>query len=131
MITRRTPIMGNGSRKMPANTRQNRGPLPGMSRSRAPQSRPLTVRSAISQGIARRRVGNLPVDQKKKSARPLLSKATAHSPLLSVSTKPAIDQRWDRGSGIGQGGFDQAVVRRQRADRIGARRVTGQRQRLA
>src|SRR4051794_38595049 len=27
MIPRRTPIMGNGSRKMPANTRQNRGAI--------------------------------------------------------------------------------------------------------
>src|SRR5204863_823154 len=63
------PIMGIGSRKMLANTRQNRGPLPVMSSLRAPESRPLTLRSEISQGIARRRVGNLSVDQKKKSAR--------------------------------------------------------------
>src|SRR3954451_18814784 len=69
MITRRTPIMGNGSRKMPANTQQNGGPLPVMNSLRAPESRPLTVRSAISQGIARRRVGNLSVDQKEILAR--------------------------------------------------------------
>jgi hypothetical protein len=35
----------------------------------APDSGPLTFRSEISQGIARRRVGNLCVDQKEKSAR--------------------------------------------------------------
>src|SRR5436190_3197732 len=69
MITRRTPIMGIGSRKMPANTRQNSGPLPVMSSLRAPEARPLTVRSEISQGIARRSLGNLSVDQKEKSAR--------------------------------------------------------------
>jgi len=36
---------------------------------RAPDSGPLTVRSEISQGIARRRVGNFCIDQKEKSAR--------------------------------------------------------------
>jgi hypothetical protein len=56
---------------------------------RAPDSGPLTFRSEISQGIARRCVGNVRVDQKKicapgegarfrrQSRSPLLSKATA------------------------------------------------------
>jgi hypothetical protein len=56
--------MGIGSRKMPANTRQSGGPLPIMSSLRAPESHLLTVRSAISQGIARRRVKNLSGDEK-------------------------------------------------------------------
>src|SRR6185437_7357340 len=47
----------------------NRQPLPMASSLRAPDSGPLTFRSEISQGIARRRVGNLCVDQKEKSAR--------------------------------------------------------------
>jgi hypothetical protein len=41
---------------------------------RAPESRRLTLRSAISQGIARRRVGNLSVDQKEN----LRVKPSAH-----------------------------------------------------
>jgi hypothetical protein len=45
-----------------------RRPLPIMSSLRAPESKPLTVGSEISQGIARRRVGNLCVDEKEKSA---------------------------------------------------------------
>jgi hypothetical protein len=46
-----------------------RRPLPIMSALRAPESWPLTQRSEISQGIARRRGENLRVDQKEKSAR--------------------------------------------------------------
>ena len=44
-------------------------PLPIMGSLRAPESWPLTLRSEISQGIARRSLGNLSVDQKEKSAR--------------------------------------------------------------
>jgi hypothetical protein len=42
----------------------NRRPMPTMSPLRAPDSWPLTFWSEISQEIARRRVGNLCVDQK-------------------------------------------------------------------
>jgi hypothetical protein len=40
-----------------------------MSALRAPDSGPLTLRREISQGIARRRDGNLSVDQKKNPRR--------------------------------------------------------------
>src|SRR5579871_5252190 len=46
-----------------------RRPLPIMSSLRAPDSGPLTFRSEISQGTARRHVGNLCLDHKEKSAR--------------------------------------------------------------
>src|SRR6185312_16161104 len=68
-ITRRTPIMGNGREKRRCLPASNRQPMPIMSSLRVPESGPLTFRSEISQGIARRRVGNLSVDQKEKSAR--------------------------------------------------------------
>jgi hypothetical protein len=42
----------------------NRRPLPIVRSRRAPDSGPLTFRREISQRIARRRVGNLCVDQK-------------------------------------------------------------------
>src|SRR6185437_11763830 len=61
--------MGNGRGKKPLFAGLERRPLPIMSSLRAPESWPLTFRSEISQGIARRRVGNLCVDQKEKSAR--------------------------------------------------------------
>jgi hypothetical protein len=69
MITRRTPITGNGREEKPLFAACNRRPLPMMSSLRAPESRPLTFRSEISQGIACRRVESLCVDQKEKSAR--------------------------------------------------------------
>src|SRR5689334_2770264 len=68
MITRRTPIMGIGRGKSRCFRASKRRPLPIMHSLRAPDSAPLTFRSEISQGIARRRVGNLYVDQKEKSA---------------------------------------------------------------
>jgi hypothetical protein len=43
--------------------------LPIMSSLRAPESGPLTFRREISQRIARRRVGNLCVDQKENARR--------------------------------------------------------------
>jgi hypothetical protein len=42
-------------------------PLPIMSSLRAPDSGPLTFRSEVSQGIARRCAGNFCVDQKEKA----------------------------------------------------------------
>ena len=77
MITRRTPITGNGPEKRRCFRASNCPPLPTMSSRRAPDSGPLTFRSEISQGIARCRVGNFCVDQKEKSAR--LAKGRASS----------------------------------------------------
>ena len=64
----------------------NRRPLPIMSSLRAPDLGPLTFRSEISQGIARRRVGNLRVDQKEKSAR--LAKGRASRDTVSFLIDP-------------------------------------------
>jgi hypothetical protein len=72
MITRRTPITGNGRREKPLFAGFERRPLSMMRSLCAPDSGPLMVRSEISQGIARRRVGNFCVDQKEKSARATL-----------------------------------------------------------
>jgi hypothetical protein len=73
--------MGNGSSRYGLKHEKCCGPLPIMSALLAPDSRPLTLRREISQGIARRRGGNLGGAQKEKSATatplPLLSKATA------------------------------------------------------
>src|SRR6476469_5266197 len=69
MITRRTPITGNGRGKRRCLRASNRRPLAIMSALRAPDSWPLTFRSEISQGIARRCVGNFCVDQREESAR--------------------------------------------------------------
>src|SRR6185503_1510154 len=69
MITRRTPIMGNGRGKRRCSRASKRPPLPIKSSLRAPDSGPFTFRSEISQGIACRRVGNLSIDQREKSAR--------------------------------------------------------------
>jgi hypothetical protein len=76
---------GHWLAKMPANTRQNGGPLPVRNSLRAPESRPSTLKSEISQGIARRRVGNLSVDQKEKSARPANDARPATTTPLTAS----------------------------------------------
>ena len=57
---------GRKSRRLWAS---NRRPLPIMSSLGAPDSGPLTFRSEISQGIARRCVGNFWIGQKEMSAR--------------------------------------------------------------
>src|SRR5690348_11589103 len=73
------------SRCLPAS---NRRPLPMMSSLRVPDSGPLTFRSEISQGIARRRVGDSSVDQKEnlRARRRGALPATKRSPLLSEAT---------------------------------------------
>ena len=60
-------MAGRKSRCLRASDRQ---PLPIMGSLRAPESCPLTVRSEISQGIARRRVGKFCVGQKRKISAP-------------------------------------------------------------
>jgi hypothetical protein len=56
--------MANGFGKKPLFASLKRRPLPIMSPLQAPDSCPLTFRIEISQGIARRCVGNFRVDQK-------------------------------------------------------------------
>jgi hypothetical protein len=51
----------------------------------APDSGPLTFGSEISQGIARRRVGNLCVDQKEKSARLTKGRTSSDDHALTAS----------------------------------------------
>ena len=60
---------GQWREKKPLFAGSNHRPLPIMSSLRAPDSGPLMFHSEISQKIARRRVGNLCLDQKEKSAR--------------------------------------------------------------
>src|SRR5215469_15506265 len=92
MITRRTPITGNGRGERRCLRASNRPPLPILNALRAPDSAPLTFRSEISQEIARRYVGNLCVDQTEKSARQAslaLSHLTTHLDLVERRAKTA------------------------------------------
>ena len=73
-----TPIKGNGREKSRRFRASNCRPLPIMSSTGAPDSGPLTLRSEISQGIARRHVGNLCVDQKENLRSGRASTGRAH-----------------------------------------------------
>jgi hypothetical protein len=87
MIRRRTPITGNGRGEKPL--------FPGFESPAIAQNKlvasgrfvPFDVRSEISQGIARRRVGNLCVDQRKKSARQAKWRASSDDHLLTALSK--------------------------------------------
>src|SRR5690348_11708089 len=80
-------MAGRKSRRLRASTRR---PLSIMRALRAPESWPFDVRCEISQGIARRRVGNLYVDQKEKISAPgdaaRFQRRPRRSPLLSKAT---------------------------------------------
>src|SRR5690348_2198853 len=69
MITRRTPIMGNGREEKPLFAGLESPAIAHHELAASARVGAFEFRSEISQGIARRGVGNLSVDQKEKSAR--------------------------------------------------------------
>jgi len=118
-----------------------------MSSLRAPDSRPLTFRSEISQGIARRRVGNMRAEQKEKSARLAKGRASATKPLTALSkqqrsltSEKAMNASWpdtiarrSRLPDFDQWITTQVTLQRETASHVssaGVRRLTGSADRM-